>query len=152
MTKDKGLNCKFIISCKPHDAPVTERAIPVAIFQAEPAVKRYYLRRSGVQQYLFYCVSLNIVFPLSNDYSFNISYLGPVKSFYFTNSISESEFGTVSGTLINLVMFRWLKAPGESDFDIRDILDWDYYKDRFGGAIMKIITIPAALQGSPLWT
>ena len=86
MIKDKGLNCKFIIARKPEGTPVTERAIPVAIFQAEPAVKRYYLR-------------------------------------------------------------RWLKTPGATDFDIRDILDWDYYKERFGSAIMKIITIPAALQG-----
>ena len=32
MIKDKGLNCKFIISSRPKNAPVTERAIPVAIF------------------------------------------------------------------------------------------------------------------------
>ena len=89
MTKEKGLNCKFIITRKPDGSPVTERAIPVAIFQAEPAVKRYYLR-------------------------------------------------------------RWLKCPSLVDFDIRDILDWDYYKERFGSAIMKIITIPAALQGTCL--
>ena len=42
---------------------------------------------------------------------------------------------------------RWMKAPGEVSLDIRDILDWDYYIERFGSAIMKIITIPAALQG-----
>ena len=84
--KEKGLNCKFIIARKPDGTPITERAIPVAIFHAEPAVKRYYLR-------------------------------------------------------------RWLKSPSLVDFDIRDILDWDYYKERFGSAIMKIITIPAALQG-----
>lgn len=86
MTKDKGLNCKFIISRKPEGTPVTDRAIPVAIFQSEPAVKRYYLR-------------------------------------------------------------RWLKSPGMVEFDIRDILDWEYYIERFGSAVMKIITIPAALQG-----
>ena len=43
---------------------------------------------------------------------------------------------------------RWMKAPGEVSLDIRDILDWDYYIERFGSAIMKIITIPAALQGT----
>lgn len=31
--------------------------------------------------------------------------------------------------------------------DIRDILDWDYYRERLGNAIQKIITIPAAMQG-----
>ena len=32
------------------------------------------------------------------------------------------------------------------DFDIRSILDWDYYLDRLGNCIRKIITIPAAMQ------
>lgn len=31
--------------------------------------------------------------------------------------------------------------------DVRDIVDWDYYRERLGSAIQKIITIPAALQG-----
>ena len=45
MVKDKGLNCKYIIAAKPKNAPVTERAIPVAIFSAEESVKRYFLRK-----------------------------------------------------------------------------------------------------------
>ncbi|KAF2685905.1 DUF1744-domain-containing protein [Lentithecium fluviatile CBS 122367] len=45
MVKDKGLNCKYIISAKPKNAPVTERAVPVAIFSAEDSVKRYFLRK-----------------------------------------------------------------------------------------------------------
>lgn len=45
MTKDKGLACKFIISAKPYGAPVTERAVPVAIFDADIAVKRHFLRK-----------------------------------------------------------------------------------------------------------
>ncbi|PFH57688.1 hypothetical protein XA68_14698 [Ophiocordyceps unilateralis] len=45
MVKDKGLNCKFIICAKPRNAPVTERAIPVAIFSAEESIKRTYLRK-----------------------------------------------------------------------------------------------------------
>lgn len=31
--------------------------------------------------------------------------------------------------------------------DVRDVVDWDYYRERLGSAIQKIITIPAALQG-----
>lgn len=31
-------------------------------------------------------------------------------------------------------------------FDIRDIIDWDYYIDRFGNCVQKIVTIPAAIQ------
>jgi DNA polymerase epsilon subunit 1 len=45
MVKDKGLNCKYIISKKPEGSPVAERAIPIAIFQAEPAVCKHYLRK-----------------------------------------------------------------------------------------------------------
>ncbi|XP_028400533.1 DNA polymerase epsilon catalytic subunit A-like [Dendronephthya gigantea] len=86
MVKDKGLSCKFIISRKPEGSPVTERAIPLAIFQTDDGVKRHYLR-------------------------------------------------------------RWLKSPGLTNFDIRNILDWDYYIERLNSAIQKIITIPAALQG-----
>lgn len=45
MVKDKGLACKFIISHKPIGAPVTERAVPVAIFTAEEGVKRHFLKK-----------------------------------------------------------------------------------------------------------
>ena len=45
MVKDKGLNCNLIISRLPAGAPITERAIPVAIFSAEPHVKVHYLRK-----------------------------------------------------------------------------------------------------------
>ena len=45
MTKDKGLNCKYIISAKPKNTPVTERAVPVAIFSAEETTKRYFLKK-----------------------------------------------------------------------------------------------------------
>ncbi|KAF2018505.1 DUF1744-domain-containing protein [Aaosphaeria arxii CBS 175.79] len=45
MVKDKGLNCKYIISSRPRNAPVTERAIPIAIFSAEESVKRHFLRK-----------------------------------------------------------------------------------------------------------
>ncbi|KAF5310229.1 hypothetical protein D9619_010413 [Psilocybe cf. subviscida] len=85
MVKDKGLACKFIISAKPSGAPVTERAVPVAIFSAEESVKRTYLR-------------------------------------------------------------RWLKDNSHADFQLRSILDWDYYIERLGSVIQKLITIPAAMQ------
>ncbi|XP_059098833.1 DNA polymerase epsilon catalytic subunit A-like [Tigriopus californicus] len=45
MVKDAGLSCRFIISKKPEGAPVTERAIPLAIFESEPSVRRHYLRK-----------------------------------------------------------------------------------------------------------
>ncbi|KAJ3603695.1 hypothetical protein NHX12_028439 [Muraenolepis orangiensis] len=85
MVKDAGLSCRYVISRKPEGAPVTERAIPLAIFQAEPSVKKHFLR-------------------------------------------------------------KWLKMPSLHELDIRTILDWNYYIERLGSAIQKIITIPAALQ------
>ncbi|KAI8349205.1 hypothetical protein EDC96DRAFT_308837 [Choanephora cucurbitarum] len=85
MIKDKGLACKFIISARPYNIPVSERAVPVAIFQAEPTVRKHFLR-------------------------------------------------------------KWLRDNSLNTFDIRDILDWDYYLERFGSVIQKLITIPAAMQ------
>ena len=85
MVKDKGLACKFIISAKPIGAPVTDRAVPVAIFSAEESVKRTYLR-------------------------------------------------------------KWLKDNSLANFDLRAILDWNYYIERLGSVIQKLITIPAAMQ------
>ncbi|KAG8992881.1 DNA polymerase epsilon catalytic subunit, partial [Tulasnella sp. 427] len=85
MVKDKGLACKFVISAKPMGAPVTERAVPVAIFSAEESVKRTYLR-------------------------------------------------------------KWLKDNSLTNFDLRSILDWEYYIERLGSVIQKLITIPAAMQ------
>jgi DNA polymerase epsilon subunit 1 len=86
MVKDKGLNCKYVISKKPEGTTVTERAIPIAIFQAEPSVQKHFLK-------------------------------------------------------------KWLKAQSQSELEIRNFLDWDYYIERLSGCIQKIITIPAALQG-----
>lgn len=45
MVRDKGLNCNLIISRLPAGAPVTERAIPVAIFSCEPTIRKYFLRK-----------------------------------------------------------------------------------------------------------
>ena len=45
MIKDKGLNCKYIISAWPSDAPVADRAIPVAIFSAEAPIRTHFLRK-----------------------------------------------------------------------------------------------------------
>jgi len=69
----------------PKGSPVTERAIPVAIFSAEPALKRHFLK-------------------------------------------------------------IWLKDNSLGDLDLRSILDWDYYIERLGGVVQKLITIPAAMQ------
>lgn len=42
---------------------------------------------------------------------------------------------------------KWLKDPSITDFDPRAIIDWEYYIERLGSTVQKIITIPAAYQG-----
>src|SRR5213076_2481457 len=39
-----------------------------------------------------------------------------------------------------------LKDNSLGDLDLRSILDWDYYIERLGGVVQKLITIPAAMQ------
>jgi DNA polymerase epsilon subunit 1 len=82
MIRNKGLNCKFIISVKPLGAPVNERAVPVAIFNSDANIKKYFLR-------------------------------------------------------------KWLKDPSIVEINVREIIDWQYYLERFGSVIQKLITIPA---------
>ncbi|OMO89101.1 hypothetical protein COLO4_19937 [Corchorus olitorius] len=38
MVKDKGLRCQYIVACEPRGTPVSERAIPVAIFETDADV------------------------------------------------------------------------------------------------------------------
>ena len=42
---------------------------------------------------------------------------------------------------------KWLKTT--ASVALRDVIDWQYYNERLGKTIAKIITIPAALQGVP---
>ena len=87
--QDSGLNCKLLITRYPLGGAITERAIPVAIFESEPAIMRHYIK-------------------------------------------------------------KWAKSSNMSeeagDFDIRNLIDWEYYVTRLNTCIQKIITIPAALQ------
>ena len=44
---------------------------------------------------------------------------------------------------------KWLRDENMTDFNMRSIIDWDYYKDRLSKTIQKIITIPAVMQSLP---
>ena len=46
----------------------------------------------------------------------------------------------------NHYLRKWLRDSSLVDFDIRGILDWGYYLERFSAVIQKLITIPAAMQ------
>ncbi|XP_022730050.1 DNA polymerase epsilon catalytic subunit A-like isoform X3 [Durio zibethinus] len=45
MVKDKGLRCQYIVACEPRGTPVSERAIPVAIFETDTEIMKFYLRK-----------------------------------------------------------------------------------------------------------
>jgi len=45
MIKDAGLTTKLVIARKPEGAPVTERAIPTAIFAAEEPIMKHFVRK-----------------------------------------------------------------------------------------------------------
>lgn len=42
---------------------------------------------------------------------------------------------------------KWTKNWDDDDLDLRELLDWNYYKGRLANAVLKIVSIPAALQG-----
>lgn len=83
--KDKGLNCKILISKKPEGSTVTERALPSVVFSLPDPEKIKFLK-------------------------------------------------------------LWLKDNSLKDPSFQSVIDWDYYKERLGACIQKIITIPATLQ------
>ncbi|CAF4333513.1 unnamed protein product, partial [Rotaria sp. Silwood2] len=78
--KDKGLCCRFVIAIFLRDAPVTECAISLAIYQSEYSVRHHYLR-------------------------------------------------------------KWLHLSTVDNLDIREILDWNYYIDRFTSFDYKLLQI-----------
>ncbi|XP_057988015.1 DNA polymerase epsilon catalytic subunit A isoform X2 [Hevea brasiliensis] len=45
MVKDKGLRCQYIVACEPSGTPVSERAVPVAIFETDAEIMKFYLRK-----------------------------------------------------------------------------------------------------------
>ena len=45
MIKGSGISCHFIISKQPYGAKVTDRAIPIQIFNTEPEIKRRFLKK-----------------------------------------------------------------------------------------------------------
>ena len=69
---------------------------------------------------------------------------------YFAHSVSDCQKHALA----------WVEGLNDLDFDapvyagrsadevpdVRAIVDWDYYRERLGSAIQKIITIPAAMQ------
>ena len=60
-------------------------------------------------------------------------------------SIPISIFSTEDGVRRRFLK-KWLKESEITNDDIREIIDWDYYRERLGNTIQKIVVIPAALQ------
>ena len=101
---------------KPLGLPVTERAIPVVIFSAEDGVKTHYLRKWYGRRPRAILVLPRALTAISPC---DIHHTAPCAR---------------------------LRDASLRDFDIRTILDWDYYIERLSNTIQKLITIPAAMQ------
>ncbi|RKP21309.1 DNA/RNA polymerase, partial [Rozella allomycis CSF55] len=69
----------------------------------------------------------------------------PVGSAVTDRAIPIAIFSTEE-SVKHFYLRKWLKDPLIEDFDIRSLLDWEYYIERLASAIQKIITIPAAMQ------
>jgi DNA polymerase epsilon subunit 1 len=44
---------------------------------------------------------------------------------------------------------KWLNDPFMTDYDMRRVIDWNYYKTRLGSAVQKLVIIPALEQRIP---
>ncbi|XP_071730284.1 DNA polymerase epsilon catalytic subunit A-like [Rutidosis leptorrhynchoides] len=45
MVKDKGLRCQYVVACEPRGTPVSERAVPVAIFETDAEIMKFYVKK-----------------------------------------------------------------------------------------------------------
>lgn len=59
----------------------------------------------------------------------------PVKIFDYPNEVGRRK-----------LLRKWTKNADNDSLELRRLLDWDYYKGRLANAILKIVSIPAALQ------
>ncbi|KAD4583994.1 hypothetical protein E3N88_21595 [Mikania micrantha] len=107
MVKDKGLRCQYVVAREPQGNPVSERAVPVAIFETNAGK--------------------------TLGYTFEIFEIK-----------KHTDLTCLFADLMKFYLKKWCKIS--SDFGIRSIIDWSYYKQRLSSAIQKIITIPAAMQ------
>lgn len=69
----------------------------------------------------------------------------PIDAKIAERAIPTAIFESDEGVMKKFIK-KWLKDNSMTDFNMRSILDWDYYKERVSGTIQKIVTIPAALQ------
>eukprot|EP00737_Agarophyton_chilense_P000701 gb/GEZJ01000776.1/.p1 GENE.gb/GEZJ01000776.1/~~gb/GEZJ01000776.1/.p1 ORF type:complete len:1790 (-),score=227.93 gb/GEZJ01000776.1/:5472-10268(-) len=59
----------------------------------------------------------------------------PVKIFEFQKEVVRRR-----------LLKKWTKSADNEGLDLRGLLDWDYYRGRLANAVLKIVSIPAALQ------
>lgn len=68
----------------------------------------------------------------------------PVELSVAARAIPTAIFETDSNVMKKFLR-KWLKDASLQEFDMRTLIDWEYYKERVSSTIMKIVTIPAAL-------
>ncbi|GIQ86402.1 hypothetical protein KIPB_008252, partial [Kipferlia bialata] len=119
-----SLKCEYIIASQPVGASVTDRAIPVLIFQADREVRnamlRDWLQDDSIGQ---------------GSQAKKNSAAG--QGFTIKSCIQDGDKEGKDGT----------EDDGPTPFDFRDIVDWQYYRERLSAAVVKIVSVPAGLQG-----
>lgn len=119
-------------------APVSERAIPVAIFETEPGMSYICWNYMHTQNDSDEVVGTNLSFA-----SDKVS-----KRLYLYSLVDQPLLGLYT-EVMRVFVRKWCKCS--ADVALRSIVDWAYYRQRLNSAIQKIITIPAALQKVQLW-
>ncbi|KAL7068256.1 putative DNA polymerase epsilon catalytic subunit [Cryptosporidium serpentis] len=124
---DKNVACKFIVSEYPKGEDKSQRAIPLSIFSAPLETKAYWLSK---------WLRLTKV-PIQNKEDNNKLHDCESKSQLKRDIYNKSG---------EIAMIENKKLKG-SNWDVRNILDWSYYKKRLINTILKIVIIPAIYQG-----
>lgn len=87
---------------------------------------------------------------IAKDKGLNVNFIiskKPIAESVAGRAIPTAIFNYHDGAVRRKFLRKWTGDNTlEEDPDIRELLDWDYYKERLAGTIMKIVTIPAALQ------
>eukprot|EP00898_Chlorokybus_atmophyticus_P000434 jgi/Chlat1/1391/Chrsp12S02054 len=144
MVRDKGLNCQYIVANKPEASSVCVEWNVREMYSARTqlaacnAGKEYACNNYAV---------LHIPSGLLHNSSRLAVLTAPCIDLHLPACMCMGlEIITLTGVLRSFLR-RWCKESLDGDqLDVRNILDWEYYRTRLGSAIQKIITIPAAMQ------
>ena len=86
---------------------------------------------------------------IAKDKGLNVNFIiskQPVGAKVAERAIPTAIFNYHDEAVTRKFLRKWTGESGMEQYDLRKLIDWNYYKERLAGTIMKIVTIPAALQ------